>query len=84
MKTIRFSDYALEKFDTLARHGFNTTREAVIETLLSPDKVERDQHPPIAQRRISEHTVLRVVYSETEEEYLVVTFYPGERKRYED
>jgi hypothetical protein len=66
VKTVRFSEHALEKFDMLARHGFKTTREAVIEALLSPDRVESDQNPPIAQRRVSEHTVLRVVYTETE------------------
>ncbi len=84
MKPVRLSQHALEKLETLAQHGFVTTQEAVIETVLSPDKVELDRDPPIAQRRVSENTVLRVVYTEDEDEYLVITFYPGERKRYED
>ena len=84
MKTVRFSQHALEKFETLERHGFKITEEAIIATVQSPDKVELDKNPPIAQRRISENTVLRVVYTEDEDSYFIVTFYPGERKRYED
>jgi hypothetical protein len=84
VKNVRFSQHALEKLATLATRGFVTTRDAVIETVLSPDKSETDQFPPIAQRRISENTVLRVVYIEDEEGYFIVTFYPGDRKRYED
>jgi hypothetical protein len=68
----------------LEAHGFVTSPEAVTQTVLSPDRIDRDQNPPIAQRRISDNTVLRVVFVEDEEGYLVITFYPGERKRYED
>src|SRR4030095_11389221 len=37
----------------------------------------------VAQRRISEKHVLRVVYDEGQREIRVVTFYPGRRSRYE-
>jgi hypothetical protein len=84
VKTVRFSQHAIEKFETLKRHGFKITEDAIVETVLSPDKVERDKNPPIAQRQISENTVLRVVYNEFEDSYFIITFYPGTRKRYED
>ncbi len=84
MKTVYFSQHALEKFETLERHGFRVTEAAIIETVRAPDKVERDKNPPIAQRRMSENTVLRVVYTEDEDSYFIVTFYPGVRKRHED
>lgn len=84
MKSVRFSQHALEKFQILERHGFEISEEAIIATVRSPDKVEYDKNPPIAQRRISQNTVLRVVYTEEEDSYFVVTFYPGGRKRYED
>jgi len=84
MKAVRFSQHALEKFETFELHGFKLTEEAIIDTVRSPDKVERDKNPPIAQRRISENSVLRVVYTEDEDSYFIVTFYPGARKRYED
>jgi len=83
MKEVRFSQHALEKFATLARRGFFITREVVAQVVSSPDRVETDVYPPIAQRRISENTVLRVVFVEDDAGYLVITFYPGERKRYE-
>ncbi|MFN8452958.1 MAG: DUF4258 domain-containing protein, partial [Anaerolineae bacterium] len=61
MKPVHFSQHALEKFQTLERHGFKITEESIVATVRSPDKIERDKNPPIAQRRISENTVLRVV-----------------------
>jgi hypothetical protein len=84
MKTVHFSQHALEKSDLLARHGFNTSPDAVIQTILNPDKVEHDSYRYIAQRQVSDNTVLCVAYTEDVEGYFVITFYPGERKRYED
>ena len=84
MKAVRFSQHALEKFDLFAQRGFSVTQETVIEAMLFPDKIETDKSPPIAQKGISERKVLRVVYIELDEEYYIITFYPGERKRYED
>jgi hypothetical protein len=84
MKIVRFSQHALDKLDLLAKRGFTVTQAVVIETLQFPDKVESNKHPPIAQRRISERLVLRVVFTEDEEGLFVVTFYPAERRRYED
>ena len=37
----------------------------------------------VAQRGITETHVLRVVYEESEDELVVVTFYPGRKDRYE-
>lgn len=84
IKPIRFSQHALEKFDLLAAHGFVIDQSVVIDAVVLPDFVVLDQHPPIAQKAISPHTVLRVVFVENEDEYFIITFYPGKRKRYED
>jgi hypothetical protein len=43
----------------------------------------RIQREKVAQRRISEKHVLRVIYVEGQKEIAVVTFYPGRRSRYE-
>jgi hypothetical protein len=37
----------------------------------------------IAQKRITERHVLRVVYRQEGENQVVITFYPGRRERYE-
>lgn len=83
-KPIRFSQHALEKFGLLADHGFSISEAVVIETVRYPDFVDHNYVPPIAQKVISDKLVLRVVFVEYDNEYLVITFYPGRRKRYED
>ena len=84
MKPISLSKHAEEKFETFQQRGFEIAPETVIETLRSPDKIESDEDQKIAQKRISDTKVLRVVYVESDSEIFVITFYPGERKRYED
>ena len=37
----------------------------------------------IAQKRITERHVLRVIYRQEGENQVVITFYPGRRERYE-
>lgn len=84
MKPIRFSQHALEKFDLLEKHGFKINMDDVTTTIGSPDKVEKEHYPFIAQRQVSANTVLRVAYTEDTESITIITFYPGDRKRYED
>jgi hypothetical protein len=49
-----------------------------------PDKLIPQVGNLIAQARISDTHVLRVVYREEGDERVVITFYPGRRSRYED
>ena len=73
-KKIVYGSHAEEKFEILKRHGF----------VQRPDTVEEGfRGRKVAQRRISETHVLRVVYVERQKEIGVVTFYPGRRSRYE-
>jgi hypothetical protein len=52
--------------------------------LQRPEKIEEGfRGRKVAQRRISEKHVLRVIYVEGQKEIAVVTFYPGRRSRYE-
>ena len=81
---IVFTRHAETKFDILERHGFSVNRSQVVDTPLDPDAVfPAMKGRQIAQRRISEHHVLRVVYHEEGEEMVVITFYPGRREYYE-
>jgi len=83
-KKIVYGSHADEKFEILRRHGLVVSKRQVRETLRRPKKVEeRFRKRKIAQRRISEKHVLRVVYEEGQREIRVVTFYPGRRSRYE-
>lgn len=83
-KNIVYGSHAEEKFEILRRHGFVVSKRQVRETLRRPEKVDEGfRGRKIAQRRISEKHVLRVVYEERQKEIGVVTFYPGRRSRYE-
>ena len=83
-KKIVYGTHAEEKFEILKRHGFAVSKRQVRDTLRSPEKIEEGfRGRKIAQRRISEMHVLRVVYEEQQKEIRVVTFYPGRRSRYE-
>jgi hypothetical protein len=83
-KKIVYGTHAEEKFEILSRHGFVVSKKQVRETLRKPDKIDDGfRGRKIAQRKISEKHVLRVVYVEGPKEIGVVTFYPGRRSRYE-
>jgi hypothetical protein len=83
-RAIRFTRHARGKFDILAEYGYPIAEEQVRDTLLSPDRIEDHQSEQIAQKRITNTHVLRVVYRLEGEEMIVITFYPGRRQRYED
>ena len=79
-----FTHHAEDKFDILARHGFSVSRAQVMDALLEPDSVfPTTKDRQIAQKAVSEHHVLRVVYRKEGEVLVVITFYPGRRKHYE-
>ena len=79
-KKIVYGSHAEEKFELLRKHGFVVSKRQ----LQRPEKVEEGfRGRKVAQRRISEKHVLRVVYEEGQRQIKVVTFYPGRRSRYE-
>jgi len=80
---IRFTHHALGKIDLLARHGFKVSLDEVVETVEKPDFIEEESEPYIAQRRVDERHVLRVVFRREGDDIVIITFYPGRRERYE-
>jgi hypothetical protein len=82
-KPVTFTHHARKKFTDLAELGFVVTEPQVIETVLSPDSVDRVAEPPIAQKQISQRHILRVVFFEEAESIRVITFYPARRSRYD-
>lgn len=81
---ICYTRHAQEKFSVLERHGFPITAEQVETTVTSPDRLFPEGGRLIAQAKISDTHVLRVVYREEGDERVVIIFYPGRRARYED
>ena len=84
MKDIRFSEHAQLKLDILASHDISIDSDFAIATVQSPDKLEIEaEDKQIAQKRLNDKLVLRVVYREFEAFILIVTLYSGRRSRYE-
>ncbi|MBN1190234.1 MAG: hypothetical protein JXA46_10810 [Dehalococcoidales bacterium] len=82
-KVIRFSKHAMIKCDILAKHGLGLDEKLIITILERPEKTEAGSAGrKIAQGRLDENKVLRIIYEENNEEIVVVTFYPGKRERY--
>lgn len=81
---IHFTKHAEEKFKILREHKFEVSKGQVIGTVESPDLIDRSRLPLlIAQKRISDTHVLRVVYKEENSDKIIITFYPGRTKQYE-
>jgi len=79
---VTFTRHAEEKFKMLAQHGFMVTREQVQVTVMAPDlTLPQSEGRFLAQKRLSERHVLRVIYRCQEDERIVITFYPGRRDR---
>jgi len=81
---IHFAKHAREKFDILKEHKFEISREQVIETINNPELIDRSRYPLlIAQKQININHVLRVVYKKENSNKIIITFYPGRIKQYE-
>jgi hypothetical protein len=84
MKEIRFSEHSQLKIEILANHGITVKPEFVAEAIRLPDKLELgEDDKQIAQKRLDENRVLRVVYREFSTFILIITLYPGRKSRYE-
>lgn len=81
---IYFTKHAEEKLNILRYHKFEIIKEQVIEVINNPDFIDHSRVPLlIAQERINASYVLRVVYKQKNSVKIIITFYPGRIKRYE-
>jgi len=79
---VRFTRHAKDKFEVVRRYGYDVDREKVVETVLSPDRLDERGDQRLAIKVLDENYALRVVY-EVRKGYLVdITFYPVRRDRY--
>ena len=82
---IHFTKHAREKFKILEIHSFVISQEEVIKTVETPDLIDRSRLPLfIAQKSITNSHVLRVVYKIESGVKIIITFYPGRKKQYEE
>ncbi|MFC1612827.1 DUF4258 domain-containing protein [Patescibacteria group bacterium] len=82
---IVFTKHSLDKFDILRNHNFVISKSDVLETLEKSDFIDYSRLPLlIAQRKIDETHVLRVVYKKENRNIKIITFYPGRIKKYEN
>ena len=83
MKKIIFSDHALSKLELLKRHGLEIDKHFIENAVINSDKTDQGYKGRcIAQKTLNDNHVLRVVYEEYTDHMLVITLYPGRRKRY--
>ena len=82
---IRFSEHAKSKMEVLKRHGVKIDKKFIEQTVIEPEKLEPGyKDRMIAQKKLDEFHVLRVVYEKgTNNDILIITFYPGRSKRYD-
>jgi len=81
---IHFTKHAREKFDILKEHKFEISRRQVIEIINNPELIDRSRFPLlIAQKQINANHVLRIVYKKENSNKIIITFYPGRIKQYE-
>lgn len=85
MKKIKFCGHAELKFQILKRHGIHFTKAQIVEIVSNPDKIiEAEKSRRIAQKTMNAHQLIRVIFEETRDSIIVITFYPARRSRYED
>jgi hypothetical protein len=84
-KVIRFTDHALLKMELLNKHGFKVDEELVRNVVAHSDRIDKGHRAGrvVAQKVIDADHILRVVYEEWVDYILIITMYPGRRKRYE-
>lgn len=82
--TIVYSDHAIAKIEILRRHGIDVNKEIIEKIISDPEKLDFGyMNRLIAQRKIDDKHVLRVVYEEKINNILIITIYPGKIKRYD-
>lgn len=82
---IIFTKHAKDKFRILKTHKFPIPKSRVLKTVKKPEFLDFSRLPLIiAQSKIDKSHVLRVVYKKEGWNMVIVTFYPGRIKQYEE
>jgi len=80
---IYFTKHAKEKFYILQKHKFHINKEQVLSAVLKPDLLDCSRLPLfIAQKKLNQSHVLRVVFKKDNNNLKIIAFYPGRIKKY--
>jgi len=71
---VRFTRHAKDKFEVVRRYGYDVDREKVVETVLSPDRLDERGDQRLAIKVLDENYALRVVYEVRKGYLVVITF----------
>ena len=84
MKIVFTKHAAIDKFAQLSKHGFNVTKEDVVNVIRNPEHTDKESDKPkiIVSNSFDERHILRVVYKIESGIIKVITFYPAEKGRY--
>jgi hypothetical protein len=82
-KEIRWSEHAKLKLEILNQRSIKVSADLVTEIVRTPNALIDENDKKIAQSRITNEIVLRVVYRKFSAFILIITLYPGRRTRYE-
>jgi len=82
---IHFTHHAEDKFKILNQHGVVINKSKVIETVLNPETIDKISRFPliIAQSKLDNTHVVRVIYKQEGNLKTIITFYPGRTKQYD-
>jgi len=81
MKKVDFTNHARLKIDLLKKHGVEIEEDFIRKTVIEPDNIEKGYKGRlIAQKELDEGHVLRVVYEEEADKFIIITLYPGRKK----
>ena len=80
---VRFTSHAVEKLRLLRSHGVKVRKEQVEQSVLEPERVTEGLGGKlIAEQKLDEKHVLRVVFVREENQIRVITMYPARSGRY--
>lgn len=82
-KEIRWSEHARLKLEILNQRSIKVSADLVTEIVQTSNTLIDENDKKIAQSRITNEIVLRVVYREFSAFILIITLYPSKRTRYE-
>lgn len=81
---MEYSGHLRLKLEILKAHGLVLSFDGIDDAIRFPDRILKGHKDRlVAQKRLDDEHVLRVVYEDRGETILVITVYPGKRSRYE-
>lgn len=83
MKII-YTKHALEKFNTLEKHGWKISKLKVSQTIRKPEWLGKSRIGQYAaMSMLDQNHILRIIYDRIGRDVKVITFHPARKDKYE-